>query len=192
MHARLSRPRVKLNPTSKSPHAESGLSHLLTRCEAPWKALLTPPNLVAMVPTLTLGYINEPARMRPAHVTIARGTEGKTGAEWRKGNLMKTRERKPRVLRWANRLFLTLWGIGVCGLDPFGQGNAQTPKSYLNKGTVHLPIQIDDGSDPPFKRCSFGSRKLPKLRGPSRKRCPAHRRCSLIGRRGTANTGSTS
>ncbi len=75
---------------------------------------------------------------------------------------MKNRERKPRVVRWANRLFLTLWGLGVCGYSAFAQGNAQTPKSYLNKGTVHLPIQIDDRVRPTLQEVQLWVKETPQ------------------------------
>jgi hypothetical protein len=56
---------------------------------------------------------------------------------------MKNRlQRKPRWLSWVYRFLVLVIGVALTGPVAFAQGTP--PKSYLNKGTVHLPIQIDD------------------------------------------------
>ncbi len=58
---------------------------------------------------------------------------------------MKNRtNRKPRVGLWVKGILLGLLGLSMANKEASAQDNHAIPKSYLNKGKVHLPIQIDD------------------------------------------------
>lgn len=51
-----------------------------------------------------------------------------------------------RVQRWIRDGLLVALGLNLTGQMALGQANP--PKSFLNKGTIHLPIQIDDRERP--------------------------------------------
>jgi hypothetical protein len=58
---------------------------------------------------------------------------------------MKNRKKwKSRISSWASRVLLAGLGVAWTGQGGRAQEERPIPKSYLNKGTVHLPIQIDD------------------------------------------------
>src|SRR5271165_54603 len=58
---------------------------------------------------------------------------------------MENRAQKTKNVQfWAKRLFLAVLGLALSHPAAVAQEVRSAPKSYLNKGTVHLPIQIDD------------------------------------------------
>src|SRR5262245_57537652 len=63
---------------------------------------------------------------------------------------MKNRqERHMRVRHWLSRLVLTAFGLSLSVIPALAQeGRPLPPKAYLNKGTIQLPIQVDDRARP--------------------------------------------
>jgi hypothetical protein len=58
---------------------------------------------------------------------------------------MKSRKSwKPRALAWLRGVAFAVLGLGMASPLVLGQESSPIPKSYLNKGTIHLPIQIDE------------------------------------------------
>lgn len=62
---------------------------------------------------------------------------------------MKSRkERLPGMKTWTKRLLSVVVGMALNNSTLSAQESRLPPKAYLNKGTVHLPIQINDAERP--------------------------------------------
>jgi len=87
---------------------------------------------------------------------------------------MKNRAQKTKhVQTWAKRLLLAVLGLAL-GQQAAGAQEPRTiPKSYLNKGTVHLPIQIDDRVRPQIQEVQLFVRDGAQAPWVLRERVPA-------------------
>jgi hypothetical protein len=87
---------------------------------------------------------------------------------------MKNRAQKSKhVHTWANRLLLGVLGLAL-GQHVAGAQEPRTiPKSYLNKGTVNIPIQIDDRFRPQIQEVQLFVREGAQAPWVLRERVPA-------------------
>src|SRR5947209_8367587 len=108
-------------------------------------------------------------RQAPANSTIALGKKGRPGLFRRKGNLMRIRKRTR--LSWIKRLFLAGWGLTMSATATFAQDRPAS-KAYLNKGTVHLPIQIDDRVRPQIQEVQLYVKEGPQAPWTLREKVP--------------------
>lgn len=68
----------------------------------------------------------------------------------------------PAVTPWTGRLLLAMVGLTVTGPAVFAQDSRLPPKAYLNKGTVHLPIQINDAERPHIQEVQLYVKESPQ------------------------------